>query len=113
MAEREGKTIGTVPNMIAISLNRLSDTAGARVVTLSQFTKDWNESFTLLALNGRLLMPANKAYLRYASPLCVRSKDRDPSGLANPSSNSGGSQMCDALRIEIASPQTRTNLERY
>jgi hypothetical protein len=58
-------------------------------------------------------MPANKAYLRYASPLCVRSKDRDPSGLANPSSNSGGSQMCDALRIEIASPQTRTNLERY
>jgi hypothetical protein len=96
MAEREGKTIGTVPNMIAISLNRLSDTAGARVVTLR-----------------RLLMPANKAYLRYASPLCVRSKDRDPSGLANPSSNSGGSQMCDALRIEIASPQTRMNLERY
>lgn len=46
MAQREGKTIVTVPNMIAVSLNRLSDTAGAPVVTLSQFTKDWNESFT-------------------------------------------------------------------
>jgi hypothetical protein len=55
MAEREGKTIGTVPNMIAISLNRLSDTAGARVVTLSQFTKDWNESFTFTCVERAAL----------------------------------------------------------